>query len=41
MGRTTKIWKCNHCGHTWQSLKRKLDTGDSFKDVNGLTYPKI
>lgn len=28
-------------GHTWQSLKRKLDTGDSFKDVNGLTYPKI
>jgi len=27
--------------HTWQSLKRKLDTGDSFKDVNGLTYPKI
>ena len=28
-------------GHTWQSLKRKLDSGDSFKDVNGLTYPKI
>jgi peptidoglycan L-alanyl-D-glutamate endopeptidase CwlK len=28
-------------GLTWQSLKRKLDTGDSFKDVNGLTYPKI
>lgn len=28
-------------GHTWQSLKRKLDTGDSFKDINGLTYPKI
>jgi peptidoglycan L-alanyl-D-glutamate endopeptidase CwlK len=28
-------------GHTWQSLKRKLDTGDSFKDVNGLTYPRI
>jgi peptidoglycan L-alanyl-D-glutamate endopeptidase CwlK len=28
-------------GHTWQSLKRKLDTGDSFKDVNGLNYPKI
>lgn len=28
-------------GHTWRSLKRKLDTGDSFKDVNGLTYPKI
>ena len=28
-------------GHTWQSLKRKIDTGDSFKDVNGLTYPKI
>lgn len=28
-------------GHTWQSLKRKLDTGDSLKDVNGLTYPKI
>jgi peptidoglycan L-alanyl-D-glutamate endopeptidase CwlK len=24
-------------GHTWQSLKVK----DSFKDVNGLTYPKI
>ena len=28
-------------GHTWQSLKRKLDTGDSFKDINGLTYPRI
>ena len=28
-------------GHTWQSLKRKLDSGDSFKDINGLTYPKI
>jgi len=28
-------------GHTWQSLKRKLNTGDSFKDVNGLTYPRI
>ena len=28
-------------GHTWQSLKRKLDTGDSFKDLNGLTYPQI
>lgn len=28
-------------GHTWQSLKRKLDTGDSFKDINGLNYPKI
>ncbi len=28
-------------GHTWQSLKRKLETKDSFKDVNGLTYPKI
>ena len=24
-------------GHTWQSLKLK----DSFKDVNGLTYPRI
>jgi len=24
-------------GHTWQSLKVK----DSFKDINGLTYPKI
>ena len=28
-------------GHTWQSLKRKLDTGDVIKDANGLTYPKI
>ena len=28
-------------GHTWQSLKRKLDTGDAIKDANGLTYPKI
>jgi len=28
-------------GYTWQSLKRKLDTGDSFKDVNGISYPKI
>lgn len=28
-------------GYTWQSLKRKLDNGDSFKDINGLTYPKI
>ena len=28
-------------GHTWQSLKRKLDMGDSFKDINGLTYPRI
>jgi peptidoglycan L-alanyl-D-glutamate endopeptidase CwlK len=28
-------------GHTWQSLKRKLDTGDIIKDANGLTYPKI
>jgi peptidoglycan L-alanyl-D-glutamate endopeptidase CwlK len=28
-------------GHTWQSLKRKLETKYSFKDVNGLTYPKI
>lgn len=24
-------------GHTWQSLKVK----DSFKDVNGISYPKI
>jgi peptidoglycan L-alanyl-D-glutamate endopeptidase CwlK len=28
-------------GHTWQSLKRKLETGDVIKDANGLTYPKI
>jgi peptidoglycan L-alanyl-D-glutamate endopeptidase CwlK len=28
-------------GHTWQSLKRKLDIGDSLKDINGLTYPRI
>ena len=28
-------------GESWRSLRRKLDTGDSFKDVNGLTYPKI
>ena len=28
-------------GESWRSLRRKLDIGDSLKDVNGLTYPKI
>jgi len=28
-------------GQSWRSLRRKLDIGDSLKDINGLTYPKI
>ena len=28
-------------GESWRSLRRKLDIGNSLKDVNGLTYPKI
>lgn len=28
-------------GESWRSLRRKLDIGDSLKDVNGLTYPRI
>jgi len=28
-------------GHTWQSLKAKIDTGDVIKDANGIIYPKI
>lgn len=28
-------------GHTWQSLKKRIESGDSFKDDNGIIYPKI
>jgi peptidoglycan L-alanyl-D-glutamate endopeptidase CwlK len=28
-------------GHTWRTLKAKIDKGDSFKDANGITYANI
>jgi peptidoglycan L-alanyl-D-glutamate endopeptidase CwlK len=28
-------------GESWRSLRRKLDIGNSLKDINGLTYPRI
>lgn len=28
-------------GHSWQSLKSKVDSGDVIKDANGIIYPII
>lgn len=28
-------------GHTWKSLKKLMDSGQSFKDENGVIYPKL
>lgn len=28
-------------GHTWQTLKAKMDKGETFIDTNGLTYVKL
>lgn len=28
-------------GHSWRTLKAKIDSGDVIEDANGITYPKI